>query len=229
MRRVGVWVTALFVVVIVATPAGDAATTRKAPARCTPGQSRLITANPQVEVYRAPGAITPYNGELRPVFGCAFGQRRVYKLGTAFQCVEPKYMNGPFCGGIDREVLAGPIVAYEQQATPCDPGCSWLVVVRDLRTGRTLRKEPTGVNTRFVGFREGIGPTSAIVIKTDGSVAWIANAQEVEGGGYQVHASDRAGSRLLASGTDIEPSSLALAGSTLYWMQNGKPQSATLN
>jgi len=38
-----------------------------------------------------------------------------------------------------------------------------------------------------------------------------------------------AGTRLLASGFDVSPSSLALAGSTIYWTQGGKPESSTLN
>jgi hypothetical protein len=132
--------------------------------------------------------------------------------------------------GVDREVLAGPIVAYEEVANALGCGfCHWAVLVRDLRTGRTLRKEPTGtplnpaLNENF-----GVGPTTAIVVKSDGSVAWIANAGKEEGG-YQVHAADRAGSRLLASGPDIDPSSLALAGNTLYWAQGGQPRSARLN
>jgi hypothetical protein len=37
------------------------------------------------------------------------------------------------------------------------------------------------------------------------------------------------GIRTLASGPTVAPSSLALAGSTLYWTQEGKPFSAVLN
>jgi hypothetical protein len=47
--------------------------------------------------------------------------------------------------------------------------------------------------------------------------------------GYEVHAADKAGSRLLATGANIEPNSLALVGNTLYWTQEGKPYFATLN
>jgi hypothetical protein len=51
----------------------------------------------------------------------------------------------------------------------------------------------------------------------------------VEKGRYQVHAADTTGSRLLASGANIDPTSLALAGRTIYWMQGGRSFSATLN
>jgi hypothetical protein len=98
---------------------------------------------------------------------------------------------------------------------------------------RTLRKEPTGVPATLGSEPEfeaiaGIGHTTSIAVKSDGSVAWIVNPNEASGH-YQVHAADTAGSRMLASGADIDPTSLALAGSTLYWTQGGRPQSALLN
>jgi hypothetical protein len=65
----------------------------------------------------------------------------------------------------------------------------------------------------------------AIVVKSDGSVAWIVESSSE----YQVRAVDKSGSRVLSSGTNIDPHSLALAGSTLYWTQGGKPKSAMLN
>ena len=60
---------------------------------------------------------------------------------------------------------------------------------------------------------------------------------------FDVYACDKSGTRLLASGTNVDPSSLALstgatgigvypssiAGSTLYWTQEGKQASSTLN
>ena len=40
---------------------------------------------------------------------------------------------------------------------------------------------------------------------------------------------DAGGRALLASGTDIDSSSLALAGSTVYWTQGGVPLAAVLD
>jgi len=76
-----------------------------------------------------------------------------------------------------------------------------------------------------------IGPTVDIIVKDDGAVAWVAEqfrapAAPAE---YQVIKVDRYGERLLASGMDIDPHSLVLGGSMLYWTQGGKPSSATLN
>jgi hypothetical protein len=101
-----------------------------------------------------------------------------------------------------------------------------LVVVRDLRTGRVLERLPTGSSTSSEVL--GGGPTAGIVVKADGSVAWIVDGGEARGG-LHVQVVDQAGSRTIASGTDIAPNSLALVGSTLYWTQGGRPLSATLN
>jgi hypothetical protein len=96
----------------------------------------------------------------------------------------------------------------------------------------------------------GVGNVVSIVVKSDGSVAWIADDYErshpsgsPEVSYFDVYAVDKSGTRLLAAGTDIDPSSLALSvggsnigqgsltglGSTLYWTQGGNPASAVLN
>ena len=73
------------------------------------------------------------------------------------------------------------------------------------------------------------GPTAAIVVKADGSVAWIAEVPNGEVTEYQLLAVGRAGRRVLAIATDIQPSSLTLAGNRLHWIEGGEPRSATLN
>jgi len=72
----------------------------------------------------------------------------------------------------------------------------------------------------------GLGETTAIVVKSDGSVAWIVRTND----GPQVRFADKTGEHLLAAASPaIDPNSLALAGSTLYWTQGGKPMSAALS
>jgi hypothetical protein len=200
---------------------------RALPPRCSPARRRLLAADRQAQIYTVPAK--PEGPGITDVFGCAYGHRAAYKLGFVFYCTEDRYTFGPSCFGIEHEVLAGPIVAYEQRGTPCSPACSWRVLVRDLRTGRLLRREPTGSSPN-PAFEErvGVGWTTGLVVKSNGSVAWIALAEKAEGS-YQVHAADTTGTRLLASGEGIDPSSLALAGSTLYWTQAGKPFSAPLD
>jgi hypothetical protein len=167
----------------------------------------------------------------RQIYGCAYGKRGAYFLGVEPYEETTKYMNYSYFG--DRNiVVAGPIVAYEHFSLAEGlGGYKWGVAVRDLRTGRTLRDEPTGKAKIPGGEPElefGIGHTAAIVVKNDGSAAWILETSPAEGR-YQVHAADTTGSTLLASGPDIDPTSFALGENTLYWTQGGKPFSAPLN
>lgn len=178
-------------------------------------------ANGQAEVYVA--LVAPKVSDLLAVFGCAFSSGHAYFLGP---------VGGLGSGGggfydVANETLAGSVVGYAETKTGAFSG-EWFVIARDLRTGRILRKEPTGARIKPKPFSVGIGPASAVVVKTDGALAWILETGEEEGS-YQVHAADKSGSRVLASGSDIDPKSLALAGSTFYWTQGGKPASAVLN
>jgi hypothetical protein len=190
-------------------------------ATCPPAHyEHVYAADQEAMVYEGPEA-----KGLPEIFGCTYRHKHAYALGTK---AESSVQGG---GGIERETLAGTVVAYEKSSNGgfSHPGAKWQVVVRDLRNGRMLHKVPTGVrNDPQVRPDNGIGPTTAIVVKSDGSVAWIVQTNP-GAGTYQVHALDGTGGRVLASGSDIDPSSLALAGSTLYWTQGGKPASAVLN
>jgi hypothetical protein len=161
--------------------------------------------------------------------GCVRGLMRSYKLGE--QSEGQGSAGGESSSGIQNEALGGTMVAFEESITGSGLNGSnshgtWIMVVRDLRTGKVIHKVPTGTpaspNPNFVG----VGPTTAIVVKSDGAVAWIAEAAV---GGYEVHALDKTGSRLLASGEDIEPHVLGLKGNRLYWKQGGQVQSAVLS
>jgi hypothetical protein len=121
--------------------------------------------------------------------------------------------------------MNGTVVAYEEDIFEAEEDVRLLVVVRDLRDGKLLHKLPTGTVEPPQPSMIGVGSVTGMVIKSDGSAAWIAAEQK---GGYQVHTVDKTASHLVASGGDIDPSSLALAGSTLYWTQGGKPVSASL-
>jgi hypothetical protein len=166
--------------------------------------------------------------------GCVFAQGRSFVVGPVY---EPAY--GGTCTStscdpsLSRLTLAGTTVAFERSATAeanvfgFEGSGEWVVVVRDLRSGRTLHSVPTGTNRPRAGY-VGNGPTTALVVKPDGAVAWINNTSQ-ESAHYEVHALDRNGSRVLAVSSAIDGSSLALARSTLYWTENGIPFSAKLN
>jgi hypothetical protein len=196
--------------------------------------------DPQAQVYSL--GVQPLAGKPLPAFpgsqeskrqiyGCVYGHRGAYLLGVEpyFQVVS-RYGDG-YSSGDRNIVLAGPIVAYEHfvLAEGLD-GYKWGVAVEDLRTGAMLRDEPTG-KRKVSGEPElefGIGHTTAIVLKSDASVAWIVETSADEGR-YQLHAADATGSRVLAEGPDIDPTSLALANNALYWTQAGQPHAANLN
>jgi hypothetical protein len=185
-----------------------------APVSCSGTRGRVVAADAQAIVYRARNRLSQPE-----VFGCLSGRRQAYSLGAVPECTSSG------CGGVERTpVLAGPIVAYAEQASLrcCE---RWFVVVRDLRTGRVLHRLPTGPSSA-VG-QVGAGATKEIVVKADGAVAWL-----VGGGGAagvsQIFAADQGGTRMVATGPDIAGGSLALVESTLYWTQSEKPFSTTL-
>jgi hypothetical protein len=94
-----------------------------------------------------------------------------------------------------------------------------------------LHKVPTGTS-KVPSTSIGIGQTQAIVVTRNGAVAWIVENEFPRSLGpveYQVHAVDKTGSRVLASGTDVDPRSLVLKGSTMYWKQARRRFSGTLH
>jgi hypothetical protein len=206
MRRIGVAVICLWALLLTTGATSDASTHHKASSMCPPHYEVLIDADAQAVVYEAPGR----NEGFPEIFACAHGHK-AYRLG-----VEAFFSHGGG-GGVSDEALAGEMVAYESSLVS-EGSDSLIVVVRDLRTGRVLHHLSTDA--------EG---TVRIVVKSDGAVAWINGYGRVAGqNAYQLHAVDKLGNRLLATGTEIDPDSLALAGSTLYWTQGGQPMSATL-
>jgi hypothetical protein len=165
---------------------------------------------------------------------CAYGHKGSFKIGET-RVPEPTEGWG---ADVFHTTLDGAMLAYEKRSSTFtryyqegDPASStWQVIVRDARTGHVVRIVPTGTAApqppwlTFIGD----GETTAIVLKRDGSVAWITDTVGSTNR-YEVHTADQSGSHLLAVGSNIAPYSLALAGSTIYWTQDGKPTSAALN
>lgn len=198
---------------------------------CGAGARRtVVTRNNQAEVYR----VHKRESEIYEYWGCLYGDRHSIRLGTELVSCDPYA-----CLGVSHMTIVGFIVAYEVSSSVTPGGVTspfaegeeseWHVVVVNLRNGRVLHKVPTGKSRRHPGpGRIGAGQTTAIVVKSDGAVAWINNTVQKENK-FEVHALDATGERVLAVGSNIAPKSLALAGSTLYWTQGGKSFSATLN
>ena len=186
---------------------------------CAGGQSHVIAADAQAQVYEA--------SKPSRILGCIYGSKDIYWLGGP-----AVYDAG---GGGERAdfTLGGTLVAFEASnfrdfPGPNLPQSEQRVVVEDLRTGRVLYRVPAGASGPT---RVGFGSIKALLVKSDGSAAWIVGngLGDTASTAYEVGVVDASGSRVLAESSEIEPLSLALAGSTLYWTQGGKAMSAALN
>lgn len=211
-------ISVLALLLVGAAPSG-AGSGHKAPTKCPQPGSHVVLADAQAQVY--------VTAEGTTVRGCVRGRRRSYTLGEFYE--EACSPSG--CGGVTLETLAGTMVAYEELFSG-GRQLSYAVFVLDLRTGRLLHQVPTGVLVKPLPLHVGSGPAANIVVKSDGAVAWIAENEELSGkevAYYELHAVDKTGSRVLASGPNIDTSSLKLTGSTLHWKQGGKRASAVLN
>jgi hypothetical protein len=212
-------------------------------AKCPPAHAHILRSDRQAIVYTAVehetetmekvgGGYEHYQLQVTGIRGCARGRMRSYKLGHPMESYGSPEGGGG--SGIGNLALNGAMVAFEESLTSSAGvgeresvgNNEWRVVVRNLRTGKVVHRVPTGTYSPPSPKIVGIGPTTAIVVKSDGAVAWIAQDGV---GNYEVHALDKTGSRLLASGENVKPYVLGLKGSTLYWEQEGKRRSAGLD
>ncbi len=230
MRRIAIS-TIPMLVLLMATASPSAARVRyTTAAKCPPGKSRVLLADSEAELYIVKERLPPYQEPEPVVRGCAYGSRRSYLLGEAEE--HPGGSAGGGSSSVKLETLAGSVVAYTPTGSSVRNGkerASVLMVVRNLRTGRVLHKVTTSMFAKPDAGPDSVGPIDSIVIKSDGSVSWIVGTGYPDDIEYHLYAIDQSGSRLLASGSNIEPYSLALAGSTLYWTRGGQPFSAPLN
>jgi hypothetical protein len=227
VRYTTIVLTALLTGLLASTSMAAARPGRKVTPKCPPANEGVVVADAQAVLYKA--TTTVYEPEehkfvegREEIFGCAHGAKRSYHIGL------PPYGGPGESGGVGPVALVGPIVAYDvgERAGVESTRSVEEIWVRNLRTGKLIHRIPNGSPPEPGDV--GLGDTAAIVVKSDGSVAWIVRAGE-KLGGIQVRSVDKTGSHLLATSPEIDPTSLALAGSTLYWTQGGKPMSAALN
>jgi hypothetical protein len=248
MRRIAIVAIPVLTLLLVPVGANAAHGHHALPAKCAPN-SHVLFADAQAQVYAAREGSLQYLS----IRGCAYRQRRSFIVAA---CNNEKSVT--VCARKSHVTLAGVVVASEEafraEGHEVEKSIDeWHVEVRNLSTGHVLHDAPTGTplqsESMYVKY-VGVGPVVGLVLKSDGSVAWIAEDYErsatPHGTGapyFDVYATDKTGTRLLASGTNIDPSSLALSvgsvdvggysrtivGSTLYWAQGGKPFSASLS
>jgi hypothetical protein len=166
-------------------------------------RSHILAADAQAQAYLGRNPV----GDLE-IYGCAYAHPHPYLLGD--------FVEGSPSGaaGITHVSVGGPYVAYEDFFNSQQQLSRWIVIVRDLRTGRVVHRLPSG---RSAPPDVGAGPVTDIALAADGSVAWIVATEQ----SYEVHIFDRSGERVVAQGAQIAPASLALTGHTLYWTSSG--------
>jgi hypothetical protein len=177
------------------------------PVVCEPFQAHTLASDRAAVVYSLDGE----------AYGCSRPTGPTYKLGSVKLCIGATRV-GPFA-------LAGDVVAYGSETCGVDSSSSQ-AIARNLESGHTLRREPATSRTLV----EQEGGLQSIVVKADGSIAWIAAEQSLGNHGrlLQVRKDDRGGDTLLSSSLAVLPSSLKLHGSRLTWRDAGKLRSATL-
>jgi len=166
-----------------------------------------------------------YGYYYRPVaYGCLFSMDRRFELGLD----DPSPPTGD-AGSSDATdfQLAGPYTAYVLSYLGAVQG-SDVVEVVDLRDGARLlprSDEPSPPDVRTPRIVRGL------VLKDNGSVAWVQDSLFSEEA--QLWAHDALGYRKLDSAPQQTGSrsitSLQLTGSTVTWLHDGEPRSATLN
>lgn len=229
MRTAAVVTAGMFMALACIWPSSVVASGRTVHVGCVPKYSRLIVADRQAQVFQA--SYPPGVDEYGDVYGCANGRSHRYHLGAV------PTISSTGGSAVAHETLAGPVVAYEESkygGYESDVRSEAWIFVRDLHTGRLLHKVPTG--TAGEPGQVGVGYSTAIVVKRDGAVAWIVDNFGLNVGlppetvpYFEVKSLDGSGLRTLAEGTDVDPSSLALAGSYLYWTQGDHASSALLH
>jgi hypothetical protein len=202
-------VTVVVLVLGVAMLAPASGQARKRHRTCYPAHTKTLVASARARVFRTRRVVQ----DAHVTYGCLLSRKRPFRF----------YLPD-FPSGFDPIVLAGRYVAYgdysDCAASFCDPNS---VILQNLRNGHITFADGPGIR---------IANVSALVLKRDGSVAWIASTFDEFGAlqpGRQVVKVERgAGPVVLDSGTGVVADSLALAGSTLYWTKNGAPFSASL-
>jgi hypothetical protein len=222
MSRIAKWFAVLIVLLSTAS-AGQAGARLNTVSVCGSSGGHLVIARDvQAEVYR----VEKSDSEFYEYRGCMYGSRRSFRLGLEL------ISGSPFASfGVSNVTLAGTTVAYaleRSSGTGEFEKRELHVLVVSVRTGKTVHKVPTGILKPAVPGVVGAGETRTILVKSNGSVAWINDKFQKENR-FEVHALDTTGERVLAVGSNIAPESLALAGNMLYWIQDGKPFSAVLH
>ena len=177
-------------------PAGAAAGPPAKPC-AAPGASS-VARSVQARIYER-------GADNHVLVGCHLRSRRRTVLARWFNCDCSRADEAP-----PQVWLAGRHAAVNQYScSPIDPmsPCVGSMRVVDLRTGR-------------VRYRADTGALIGLVIKPNGSVAYVLGPQLIR--------IDSRGSALLDEGAGIDSGSLAVNRTRLYWLRDNMPRTASL-
>jgi hypothetical protein len=130
--------------------------------------------------------------------------------------------SGKDSGSTRRPTAAGPFVVY--MATTGEP--TGPIFVWNSRTGAT--RVFSAINVSEFRADGSVPRVTSLVLTPSGRAAWIVGPTDAQGT-YAVHTTDhatRSTASVVASGADVAPHSLAVAGVVLYWTQGSAARSA---
>jgi hypothetical protein len=119
--------------------------------------------------------------------------------------------------GVRTVRLAGTHVAFDN-ASCSSTLCNGDIRSLDVRTGKLRRAY----------MRTGTGYAIDIEVTTTGAIAWTRSATTYGPREPEIRKLDAGGEAVVDRGADIDLSSLAVAGSRLYWTRADAPRSARL-
>ena len=192
-----------------AAPTGSTADAVR-PASCGAHFARTLVANSRARVFVQAGS----------VYGCARGHRHVYLLGRSALGIAAGQ------GRVGAVALGGVDAAYSLTQMGVDTA-STEVVVRRLDDGHTVHTASATTEALGPEFFQSV---DALVVKSDGAVAWTATGGSIVRHNMEIEVDriDRRGEARLDRGSGIAAHSLRLRGSQLRWRHGSATRSSTL-
>jgi hypothetical protein len=183
--------------------------------RCAPklGAARTLAATSRGRIVVKTGGV-----QKNIMFACLYSRGFWINVGMG------TYRDARSSVRVSVPRLVGSRLAYIQAASYRRAGTA--VRVFDLR--RVPRRYAVATDDAVYGEAGVLMTGTDLELKPNGSVAWIWTGMRNGERLTEVHKFDAGGHVLLDSGADVQPGSLSLSGSTLYWTRAAGPFSATL-
>jgi hypothetical protein len=183
-----------------------AADARSTPSSCAPHGAKILATSSRSRIYSLKGAI----------YGC---------LGTRSTLLAGGPSSGP-ATHVGVYALSGRYAGTDVVQMGVDNLAS-TVFVTNLATGGTVATAPATTPERR---GESFVTVTAMKVTSSGALAWIGRRSAIGAPTpvFEVHTLRGGSNHVLATGTKIGPTSLALKGSTLSWSDGGTKHTARM-